>query len=57
MSTDPFNCDGCHNGAFAGFDHFCDVLGVQTHELPHAFAAYLGHKTDWNGEYGEVRDV
>lgn len=51
---DPFVCLDCHDGDFAGFDHFCDALDVQTSELPHAFAAYLGHKTGWDGKYGPV---
>lgn len=55
MNDDPFNCTGCHSGSFAGFDHFCDVLNVQTDELPHAFAAYLGGKTGWDGRYEEVK--
>ncbi len=51
---DPFKCDGCHSGDWADFDHFCDVLDVQTHELAQAFAAWLGGKIGWDGEYGEV---
>lgn len=55
--VDPFDCPGeqCHGGDFPGFDHFCDALGVETHELPHAFAAYLGGRTEWDGPYGKVQ--
>lgn len=49
--TDPFTCPGCHVGDFAEFDHFCDALNVKDDELPHAFAAFLGKKTSWDGEY------
>lgn len=52
--ADPFVCDGCHGGDFADFDHFCDALDVQDHELPQAFAAWLGHTTGWDGRYAEV---
>ena len=52
--TDPFDCPGCHSGDFAGFDHFCDALGVKDSELPQAFAAYLSHETGWDGPYEEV---
>lgn len=57
MRGDPFDCPGpeCHNGDFAAFDHFCDALDVQDHEAPHAFAAWLGGKTEWDGEYRRVR--
>lgn len=51
---DPFNCEGCHTGDFHEFDHFCDVLEVQQHELPHAFAAWLANKTTWDGKYTKV---
>ena len=51
---DPFTCDGCHAGDFADFDHFCDKLGVQTSELPRAFAAWLAGAIDWDGTYGPV---
>lgn len=54
MNEDPFNCGGCHSGSFADFDHFCDVLGVTDEELPHAFAAWLGGVTTWDGQYGPV---
>ena len=54
MALDPFNCPGCHTGDFAGFDHFCDVLDVTSEETPHAFAAWLGHKTGWDEDYGKV---
>jgi hypothetical protein len=55
--SDPFTCPGpeCHDGQFAGFDHFCDVLDVEDHELPHAFAAYLSGTTEWDGDYRRVR--
>lgn len=53
MGPDPFSCDGCHSGDFTGFDHFCDTLNVMTHELPQAFAAWLGHTTNWDGKYGQ----
>ena len=55
MTGDPFNCPGCHDGHFAEFDHFCDVLDVQTDELPHAFAAWLGGTTGWDGRYSKVK--
>lgn len=56
MNDDPFLCDGCHTGNWSGFDHFCGVFGVKTEELPLAFAAYLGGKTGWDGEFGEVAE-
>ncbi len=52
--SDAFNCTGCHSGPFAEFDHFCDVLEVKNDELPQAFAAWLGDKYDWDGEYEKV---
>lgn len=52
--ADPFVCDGCHVGDFHEFDHFCDALDVQDHELPHAFAAWLGATTGWDGRYERV---
>ena len=57
MNQDPFNCPGpeCHSGDFAGFDHFCDVLDVPMDKSHIAFAAYLGHIIDWDGEYQELR--
>ena len=54
--SDPFVCNGCHTGDFSEFDHFCDVLDVTTDELPHAFAAWLGGTTDWDGDYEPVSD-
>ena len=53
---DPFNCPGpeCHAGDFPGFDHFCDALEVTDSEVPHAFAAYLSHRTEWDGPYGPL---
>lgn len=57
LNEDPFGCDGCHEGSFSDFDHFCDVLNVTDEEAPHAFAAWLGHETKWNGEYGFVEDT
>ena len=57
MNQDPFSCDGCHTGDLHEFDHFCDVLEVQPHEVPHAFAAWLSHKTSWDGRYEEVTDA
>lgn len=56
--ADPFDCPGpaCHGGDFPGFDHFCDALDVQDHELPHAFAAYLGGTTSWDGDYAPAAD-
>jgi hypothetical protein len=56
MPDSPFVCPGCHTGDFADFDHFCDVLNVQDHELPHAFAAWLANRTDWDGRYEKVDD-
>lgn len=53
-TRDPFNCPGCHDGDFPGFDHFCDVLEVTDEEVPHAFAAWLGGTTSWDGDYGPV---
>jgi len=53
--NDPFNCPGCHEGDFHEFDHFCDILDVQKHEVPHAFAAWLG-KTGWDGRYEQVKE-
>lgn len=55
-SLDPFDCPGheCHSGQWAEFDHFCDALSVQTDELPHAFAAFLGHRTGWDGRYSQL---
>ena len=53
-NSDPFHCDGCHSGDFAGFDHLCDVLNVTDAETPEAFAAYLGHRTGWDGPYCEI---
>ena len=45
----PFDCPGpCHDGEF---DHFCDALNVRDDELPHAFAAWLGRRAGWAGEY------
>ena len=55
--VDPFNCDGCHDGDWAGFDHFCDALDVTDAETPHAFAAYLSKKTGWDGKYGRVEPI
>ena len=55
-ADDPFTCPGCHGGDFPDFDHYCDVLGVTIEEAPIAFAAFLGGKYDWDGEYGEVTD-
>jgi hypothetical protein len=51
--ADPFDCPGpeCHAGDFAGFDHFCDVLDVRDGEYGHAFAAWLGGATGWDGNY------
>ena len=54
MTDDPFKCLGCHSGDFAAFDHFCDVLNVTDDEVPHAFAAWLGGTTTWDGKYGPV---
>lgn len=53
---DPWNCTGpeCHGGDFAAFDHFADVLNVQEHELPHAFAAWLGGTIEWDGGYRRI---
>jgi hypothetical protein len=56
MSADPFVCDGCHTGDFHEFDHFCDVLDVKDVETPHAFAAWLANKTEWDGTYGPLDD-
>ncbi len=51
----PFTCDtGCHTSDVADFDHFCDTLDVQDHETPHAFAAWLGGRTGWDGRYEPV---
>lgn len=55
VRPDPFVCTGCHSGDFADFDHFCDALDVTTEELPHAFAAWLGHRTGWDGRYEEIK--
>lgn len=51
---DPFDCPGCHSGDFAGFDHFCDVLNVKDDEVGQAFAAWLGNRYEWDGEYQPV---
>jgi hypothetical protein len=53
---DPFNCPGpeCHGGGFPGFDHFCDVLEVTDDEAPYAFAAWMGHTTEWDGPYDKL---
>ena len=56
MVPDPFDCSGCHTGNFAEFDHFCDVLGVTDDEAPHAFAAWMGHKTSWDGDYERIEN-
>jgi len=52
--SDPFVCEGCHTGDFAGFDHFCDVLDVKPGEYGQAFAAWLGGATGWDGDYEPV---
>ncbi len=53
----PFVCPDpgvCHSGDFADFDHFCDALKVNNDELPQAFAAWLGRRFNWDGNYQEV---
>ena len=58
VRADPFGeCDGCHDGDFPEFDHFCEALQVTAEEAPHAFAAWLGHRTGWDGRYERVRGV
>lgn len=49
--VEPFTCSGCHDGDMADFDHFCDALDVEDHEVPHALAAWLGGHLDWDGRY------
>lgn len=58
MNTDPFDCPGpeCHDGGWADFDHFCDVLDVQDDEVGQAFGAWLGHTINWDGDYGIVSE-
>lgn len=55
---DPWHCPGitlgCHGGEWFEFDHFCDAMNVKPGEEPQAFAAWLGGKTGWDGEYGPV---
>lgn len=51
---DPWECKGCHTGEMFEFDHFCDVLGVTDEEVPHAFAAWMGGRHGWNGEYRRI---
>lgn len=52
---EPFTCPGCHDGDFADFDHFCDAMNVPMEETGIAFAAWLGGRYDWDGDYGPVK--
>lgn len=51
---DPWRCNGCHTGDFAGFDHFCDALNVTDAETPYAFGAWLARTTSWDGKMEKV---
>lgn len=55
VGADPFRCEGCHDGDFADFDHYCDVLEVPMDMTPHAFAAWMAGRFDWKGNYGPHR--
>ena len=54
VGSDPLNCPGCHDGDMADFDHFCDYFNVSEAETPHAFAAFMGNKYAWKGDYGKA---
>jgi hypothetical protein len=51
-----FTCPGCHDGDWADFDHFCDVIGVSSEETGVAFAMWMEGKVGWKGRYGRVKD-
>lgn len=55
VNTEPCPGPECHSGDWADFDHFCDVNGIAMEDTGQAFAAWMHHRTGWDGDAERIK--